>query len=125
MTNLATSIIIRLSHSGSVAHFLNIYIVLVCNNKLSITNEKIHFLYICTIIIRIERKCIFSPCCLNPCGQVIYTHLMEGIENKDWQLIRVPSCSLGGLYNTLHFSHSAHLMAFGVSLLQLLITLRF
>ena len=32
---------------------------------------------------------------------------MEGIENKDGQLIRVPSCSLGGLYNTLYFSHSA------------------
>ena len=33
-------------------HF-NIYIVLVCNYELSITNEEIHFLYICTIIIRI------------------------------------------------------------------------
>ena len=48
---------------------------------------------------------------LSKTGQGIYTYLMEGIENKDGQLIRVPSCSHGGLYNTLHFSHSVHLMA--------------
>ena len=45
MTKLA-AIVIRLDHSKSVAHLFK-YVVLVCNNKLSITNKKyIFFIYV-------------------------------------------------------------------------------
>ena len=94
MTKLTVTII-RLNHSKSVAHFF-LYIVLVCNNKLFITNKKIHFLYMhYSMYMYIKKMYFFSPCLSKPCGQGIYTHLMEGSEHKDGQLIRVPSRSHG------------------------------
>ena len=43
------AIIIRLDHSKSVAHFFK-YIVLVCSNKLSITDQKyIFFIYVLSL----------------------------------------------------------------------------
>ena len=41
------------------------------------------------------KKMYFFTLLSKPCGLGIYTHLMEGSENKDGQQIRVPSCSHG------------------------------
>ena len=95
MTKLAASII-RLNHSKSVAHFFNtLYLFATINFLLPIKNTFTLYMHF-SMYMHIKKMYFFHPAVLSKtCGQGIYTHLMEGSENKDGQLIRVPFCSHG------------------------------